>query len=146
MSFIVEEGWSVASRTMDVVGGAGMVIAGGAACTTGIGCAAGAPVATLGISSIQEGWTGEPGFVRSAATTALGVRAGNAATDVVNVGTSVAGLIKSTVRPGTWSLFRNISSDYVPAWQTMTRTGLTTEIGGTVMGAVDGVCRQLGGQ
>ena len=108
--------------------------------------AAGAPVATLGISSIQEGWTGEPGFVRSAATTALGVRAGNAATDVVNVGTSVAGLIKSTVRPGTWSLFRNISSDYVPAWQTMTRTGLTTEIGGTVMGAVDGVCRQLGGQ
>lgn len=140
MGFVKEEGLNVIGRTADVVGGLGMVFGGGAACLTGAGCIGGAPLATLGISSIQEGWTGQPGFVRSAATSTLGTRAGNATTDIINVGSSVTGLFRATLRPEAWSLFRNISSDFVPAYQTMTRTGLSIEIGGTVLGAASAAC------
>jgi type VI secretion system secreted protein VgrG len=144
MGFLKEEGLNVLSRTADVVGGAGMVLGGAAACTTGVGCTGGAPLAALGASSIQEGWTGESGFARSAATSALGPTAGNAATDIVNIGTSVTGLFKATLRPGTWKMFRNISSDFVPAYQTMTKTGLSVEIGGTALGAASATCTYVG--
>lgn len=144
MGFVKEEGLNSLSRAADVVGGAGMVLGGAAACTTIAGCAVGAPLAALGASSIQEGWTGEAGFVRSAATSTLGTTAGNATTDVVSVSLSVTGLFKATLRPDTWRLFRNISSDFVPAYQTLTKTGLSVEIGGTLLSAAGATCTYTG--
>jgi hypothetical protein len=58
--------------------------------------------------------------------------AGDLAYSAVDIGTSVYGLTRSVVKPGTWKLFRNISSDYVPAFKAMTGTELVTEGGGLI--------------
>jgi hypothetical protein len=148
--FILAEGWNVASRTATAVGGLGQIVGGGAACVSIVGCAAGIPLATLGASNLQEGLSGTPGFVRSAATSAFGNTAGNLVYDGTNIVLSGQALMAPTVRPGTFSLFQNISTDYVPAYQTMSTTGLATNIATSALSAADtvmtayGICTAIG--
>jgi len=144
MDFVETEGLNLLARTADVVGGIGQVLAGVGACSTGVGCVGGGPLAVLGASSIQEGWTGEPGFARSAATSVMGSTAGNLSIDTANIVTSATGLFKSTLRSDSWKLFHNVSSDFVPAYKTMTKTGLSVEIGGSVLSAAGTVCSYVG--
>ena len=120
------------------------MLLGGALCSTAIGCAAGAPLATLGASNIQEGLTGEPGFVRQGATALFGGGAGNLTIDVTNIVTSGAGLVRPVLSPGAWKLFRHIPSDYVPAYRTATGTGLGAEVFAGTAGATQTLDRYYG--
>jgi hypothetical protein len=131
--------WNVLARTANVVGGGGQVLAGVALCDTLVACIGGAPLAALGASNIQEGFSGSPGFVRSGATSIVGPTAGNLLVDGTNIAFSGGSLIIGVVKPGTFSLFRNISSDFVPAYQVMTNTGLATNVGSSLFSAADTV-------
>lgn len=122
-------------RSASVIGGTGQIMLGGAICSTAVGCAAGAPIALLGASNIQEGLTGENGFVREASISTLGDAFGNLAVDAVNIGSSIGGLLRPVLKPGAWKLFHYIRSDYVPHYAAMTNTGLTAELYSGVVGA-----------
>jgi len=52
-------------RGLGILGGASLMAAGAAMCTTGVGCLIGTYVAAHGLNSIQEGITGEDGFLKS---------------------------------------------------------------------------------
>jgi hypothetical protein len=143
-NFVRDEGLDVLYRTATTFGGAGQALLGGALCSTAVGCAAGAPLATLGASNIQEGLTGNPGFVRQGATALFGDEAGNLAVDASNIVSSGASLLRPVLKPGTFSLFRNISSDFAPAYTTATRTGLRVELGAGALGAADTLERHYG--
>lgn len=118
-------------RTLSVVGGAGQMVLGATICSGVATCAGGAVLAAHGASNIYEGVTGTTSLLRDGYHAVLG-SAGDAAYSLVNIGTSVYGLTRPVVSPGTWSLFRNISSDYVPAFRTMTGTELITEGAGII--------------
>ena len=86
-------------RGLSVIGGAGLMIMGGAMCTTGVGCILGAFVAAHGVNSAQEGFTGEDGFLKSAyqdAAVGLGMskETGSLAYDLVDIGISLHGKLK----------------------------------------------------
>lgn len=75
------------------------MVAGIAMCTTGVGCILGSYVAAHGVNSIQEGITGEDGFLKSVyqdAAVGLGMskEAGSLAYDLVDIGLSVHGKLK----------------------------------------------------
>ena len=131
--------WNALARTADVVGGGGQVVAGFAACDTLIGCIGGGPLMALGASNIQEGFSGSPGFVRSGAISIVGPTAGNLLVDGTNITFSGGSLIMGVVKPGSFSLFRNISSDFVPAYQAMTKTALYVSVGSSSLSAADTV-------
>ena len=143
-NFVLDEGGSIVFRTATTIGGAGQILLGGALCATAVGCAAGGPLAVLGASNIQEGLTGEPGFVRSQLTEFAGGPAGNLAVDAVNIVSSGAGLLRPVLQPGTFKLFNYIRSDYVSAYQTATQVGLTAEVGAGTLSAVDTLDRYYG--
>lgn len=87
------------SRGLSVLGGAGLIVMGGAMCTTGVGCILGTFVAAHGVNSIQEGYTGEDGFLKSAyqdAAVGLGMskETGSLAYDLVDIGISLHGKLK----------------------------------------------------
>lgn len=103
-----------------------------------------APLAALGASNIQEGLTGAPGFARSGATALFGDAAGNLAVDTTNIVTSGAGLIRPVLQPGAWKLFNYVRSDFAPAYTTMTRFGLTAEVGAGTLGAAETLGRYYG--
>lgn len=67
--------------------------------------------------------------------------AGNLALDATNIVTSGTGLVTSVVRPGQWKLFRHVSSDYVPAYKAMTKTGLATTTVTASASAAATICR-----
>ena len=54
---------------------------------------------------------------------------------VVDVGTSAYGLTRPVLKADSWSLFRTISSDYQPAYKTMTGFGLSVEAAGQAANA-----------
>nr|WP_264477828.1 RHS repeat-associated core domain-containing protein [Halomonas malpeensis] len=138
--FIRDEGMDVLTRTATVVGGGGQVLLGGALCKTVMGCVAGAPIAGLGVSNIEEGFSENGrGFAREAAVNQLGDQWGNLAIEGANLGTSVGGLLRPIQKPGTFQLFRSLPEDFVPAYQSATATGLTIEAGSAGMGAYSGV-------
>lgn len=130
-------------RTATTVGGGGQVLLGGALCTTVLGCSIGAPVATLGASNIQEGLSGEPGFVRAASQELFGNTAGDLIVDGANLGSSVGGLARPVLREDTFKLFRNISSDFVPNYTTATRTGLVSEVASSSVSTADSINRVI---
>nr|WP_240901074.1 RHS repeat-associated core domain-containing protein [Thioalkalivibrio sp. XN8] len=134
LDFVRDEGLDVLRRTASVVGGGGQMLLGGALCSSAVGCAAGAPIGLLGASNIQEGWTGEPGFVRELAVATMSEQGANLVVDGANLVTSGYGLFRHVLRPDAWKLFRHIRSDYVPAYQTATGTGLSAEIGAASLG------------
>lgn len=133
--FVKDEGMDVLYRTGSIVGGGGQMLLGGALCSTAVGCAVGGPIAALGASNIQEGWTGEPGFARGAAQAVLGKQAGSLVVDAAYMGSSAYGLFRQVLRPDAWKLFRHVPTDYVPAYQTATATGLSTQVGTAALGA-----------
>nr|MCH9740570.1 DUF4225 domain-containing protein [Campylobacterota bacterium] len=52
------------STALNYTGGTLQVVAGGALCSTAIGCALGAPLMTLGANNLYEAYTGDTGLVR----------------------------------------------------------------------------------
>ncbi|MBZ0331983.1 RHS domain-containing protein [Halomonas sp. ANAO-440] len=138
--FIRDEGMDVLTRTATVIGGGGQVLLGGALCKTVAGCVAGAPIAGLGASNIQEGFSESGrGFAREVAIDQLGEQWGNLAIDGENLGTSVGGLLRPVRKPETFQLFRSLPDDFIPAYQSATATGLTIEAGSSGIGVYSGI-------
>ena len=86
-------------RGISILGGLAMIATGAAMCTTGIGCVIGAYVGAHGLNSIQEGVTGQDGFLKStyqAAARELGMSesVGTLVYDLVDIGISVRGKLK----------------------------------------------------
>ncbi len=130
-------------RAADFLGGASQVVEGvktmEAGCEFIIGCVIGPPLIVLGLNSMQEGWTGKAGFLRQKAIEKFGKQKGNLAVDAANTLTSGLGLIRTTLKPGAWKLFRNIPSDYTAAYKTMSQAGLATSVGMGAAGASEAV-------
>ena len=86
-------------RGLSIFGGLAMIATGAAMCTTGFGCVIGAYVGAHGLNSIQEGVTGQDGFLKStyqAAARELGMpeSVGTLVYDLVDIGISVRGKLK----------------------------------------------------
>ena len=86
-------------RGLSIFGGLAMIATGAAMCTTGIGCVIGAYVGAHGLNSIQEGVTGQDGFLKStyqAAARELGMSesVGTLVYDLVDIGISVRGKLE----------------------------------------------------
>ncbi|OTP82649.1 PAAR domain-containing protein [Gilliamella apicola] len=86
-------------RGVSILGGLAMITTGAAMCTTGVGCVIGAYVGAHGVNSIQEGITGQDGFLKStyqAAARELGMSesVGTLVYDLVDIGISVRGKLK----------------------------------------------------
>lgn len=127
-------------RSATVIGGGGQVALGGALCQTVAGCIAGAPIAGLGVSNIQEGYSENGrGFAREAAVNQLGEQWGNLVIDGANLGTSAGGLLRPIQKPGTFQLFRSLPDDFIPAYQSATATGLTIESFTSGVGVSSGI-------
>lgn len=93
------------TRGLSILGGTGLLMAGAAMCTTGIGCVVGAYLGAHGINSIQEGVFGEDGFLKSAyqeAAKQLGMSksVGSFIYDMVDIGISVKGKLKLVPKIG----------------------------------------------
>ncbi|WP_447927012.1 RHS repeat-associated core domain-containing protein [Vreelandella sp. EE27] len=136
---VIEKAWGYADTAANYLGGAGQIMTGGAMCMTVAGCMLGGPLIGLGANSIQEAYTGEVGYIRSAAISVGGEQAGNLAVDTANLGTSVGGLTRKVVSPDTWRLFRNINADYVRNYETMSRGGLLLEAGSGTIGVTNSI-------
>ncbi|MFG6668768.1 RHS repeat-associated core domain-containing protein, partial [Halomonas sp. HNIBRBA4712] len=129
-----DNAWEYANTAANYLGGAGQIMTGAAFCSTVAGCMLGGPMIGLGVNSLQEAYTGEDGYIRSAAIASGGEKMGNLAVDTANLGTSVGGLTRKVVSPDSWRLFRNISTDYVRNYETMSRGGLLIEAGSGTLG------------
>jgi uncharacterized Zn-binding protein involved in type VI secretion len=86
-------------RGLSIFGGLAMIATGAAMCTTGFGCVIGAYVGAHGLNSIQEGVTGQDGFLKStyqAAARELGMSesVGTLVYDLVDIGISVRGKLE----------------------------------------------------
>ena len=86
-------------RGLSIFGGLAMIATGAAMCTTGFGCVIGAYVGAHGLNSIQEGVTGQDGFLKStyqAAARELGMSesVGTLVYDLVDIGISVRGKLQ----------------------------------------------------
>ncbi len=125
-SFIRDEGLPVLGRTLDVVGGAGQVALGGAICTGVVTCVGGVALMAQGASNIYEGWTGDPSPLRRGYRAAFGDYA-DVAYGTVDIGTSVYGLTRSVLKPGSWKLFHYTRDQYVPAAKGLTATQAAVE-------------------
>ncbi|MGO1870384.1 MULTISPECIES: RHS repeat-associated core domain-containing protein [Halomonas] len=134
-----DNAWEYVNTAANYVGGAGQIMTGAAFCSTVAGCMLGGPMMGLGVNNVQEAYTGENGYIRSAAIAAGGEQMGSLAVDTANLGTSVGGLSRKVVSPDSWKLFRNIRSDYVRKYETMSRGGLTVEGIGGATGIASGV-------
>ena len=86
-------------RGISILSGALLISTGAAMCTTGVGCVIGAYVGAHGLNSIQEGVTGQDGFLKStyqAAARELGMSesVGTLVYDLVDIGISVRGKLE----------------------------------------------------
>jgi RHS repeat-associated protein len=144
--FLEQHGPEILDRTLSIVGGVGQIGLGFTICSGVVSCTGGAVLGVHGASNIYEGVTGSGSLLRAGYRAVLG-STGDLAYSVVDISSSVYGLTRGVLRPGTWSLFRNISSDYVPAFRTMTRVELITEGAGLISdvagatGVTSGKCR-----
>jgi RHS repeat-associated protein len=129
--FLAQHGAEIVDRTFSVFGGVGQVALGATICSGVASCAGGAVLAAHGVSNVYEGVTGASSLLRDGYHAVLG-SVGDAAYSLANIGTSVYGMTRSVLRPDAWSLFRNVSSDCVPAFRTMTGTELVTEGAGII--------------
>ena len=96
---LLEQSLIWAERGIAILGGLAMIATGAAMCTTGVGCVIGAYVDAHGLNSIQEGVTGQDGFLKStyqAAARELGMSesVGTLVYDLVDIGISVRGKLK----------------------------------------------------
>ncbi|OTP81191.1 PAAR domain-containing protein [Gilliamella apicola] len=96
---LLEQSVTWGLRGIAILGGLAMIATGAAMCTTGVGCVIGAYVGAHGLNSIQEGVTGQDGFLKStyqAAARELGMSesVGTLVYDLVDIGISVRGKLK----------------------------------------------------
>ncbi len=76
--FIKDEGWGVITRTLQIFGGGGQVLAGVGMCSLGAGvsgvlsCVGGGLIAAKGIDNIQAGWRGTDTFSQQVITSLTG--------------------------------------------------------------------------
>ena len=96
---LLEQSVTWGLRGIAILGGLAMMATGAAMCTTGFGCVIGAYVGAHGLNSIQEGVTGQDGFLKStyqAAARELGMSesVGTLVYDLVDIGISVRGKLK----------------------------------------------------
>ena len=96
---LLEQSLTWLKKGLYIFGGLAMIATGAAMCTTGIGCVIGAYVGAHGINSIQEGITGQDGFLKStyqAAARELGLSesVGTLVYDLVDIGLSVRGKLQ----------------------------------------------------
>ena len=126
-------------RGLSIFGGLAMIATGAAMCTTGIGCVIGAYVGAHGLNSIQEGVTGQDGFLKStyqAAARELGMSesVGTLVYDLVDIGISVRGklkLVPKTDELGTpvRKLWHYGRQDLVRHYTQMKKLALAGEVG-----------------
>ena len=96
---LLEQSLTWLKKGLYIFGGLAMITTGAAMCTTGIGCVIGAYVGAHGLNSIQEGVTGQDGFLKStyqAAARELGLSesVGTLVYDLVDIGLSVHGKLE----------------------------------------------------
>ncbi|MBI0030634.1 PAAR domain-containing protein [Gilliamella sp. B14384G15] len=96
---LLEQSLTWLKKGLYIFGGLAMITTGAAMCTTGIGCVIGAYVGAHGVNSIQEGITGQDGFLKStyqAAARELGLSesVGTLVYDLVDIGLSVHGKLE----------------------------------------------------
>jgi hypothetical protein len=135
-------------RGLSVLGGLGLIMAGAAMCTTGFGCIVGGYLGLHGANSIQEGVTGEDGFLKSAYKEmaehiGMSESTGALAYDLIDVGISIKGKLKlvpkidktfksSKVYPAAkaFKLFHYGRQDLTRAYKQMSKLFLMLEIVG----------------
>jgi len=124
------------NRGTQIVGGASQIALGGAICVGVVTCVAGAGVAALGASNIEEGFTGRDSILRGSLKAGLGETAGSLAFDGANLATSAYGLTRGVPRINAFGnrvrsfmLPRVPPQGRVPAFTQATRTGLAVEFG-----------------
>ena len=134
------------ARGISILGGLAMITTGAAMCTTGVGCVIGAYVGAHGLNSIQEGVTGQDGFLKStyqAAARELGMSesVGTLVYDLVDIGISVRGKLKLVPKKdelGTpiKKLWHYGRQDLVRHYTQMKETALLGEIGVDVISLI----------
>lgn len=135
------------------MGGAGQIGTGLALCSTLAGCVAGAPLIALGVNNIQEGLSGQGGFLRNLAESGasqLGFseRTGSIAFSIADATTSIGGLLRSVPKQGRIvlesgfrtqpiRLFRSIPSDLERNFNQLTKFAIGRELVLTGVGLFD---------
>jgi len=132
------------------LGGAGQIGTGLALCSTLAGCVAGAPLIALGVNNIQEGLSGQDGFLRNLAESGAGQlgfseRTGSIAFSVFDAGTSIDALTLKVPKLGSVifddgfrtkpiRLSRSLPSDFEPAFKQLTQFAIFRELALTAIG------------
>ena len=96
---LLDQSFTWLKRGLSIFGGLSMITTGAAMCTTGVGCVIGSYIGLHGVNSIQEGVTGQDGFLKStyqAAARELGMSesVGTLVYDLVDIGISVRGKLE----------------------------------------------------
>lgn len=133
----------VASKLIGLVAGAGQIKSGLDVCfgSRGILCVPyGVPMLAHGINNVYENsvnlYTGQSdaeGWVRQgyhAAAKAAGADkvAGNIAYASVDITLSAYSLLKLSLKPGTWRLFRHIPDDFARGYELMSKSAMVVEM------------------
>ena len=126
-------------RGLSIFGGLAMITTGAAMCTTGVGCVIGSYIGLHGVNSIQEGLTGDDGFLKStyqAAARELGMSesVGTLVYDLVDIGISVRGKLKLVPKKDEYGtpvrkLWHYGRKDLVRHYTTMKKLALAGEVG-----------------
>ncbi|AKL43373.1 DUF4225 domain-containing protein [Serratia marcescens] len=129
-------------KQIGFVGGGTQIFAGVGTCAATLGMACGSfglPLIAQGTNNIYENGyyllfrKDKSGSVRNAyryTAKALGYSQDTADTiyGTVDLSLSGYGIIRKTLKPDAWRLYRYINSDFIRGWQEMGRTGLTIEV------------------
>jgi len=145
---LLDQGLEWVSRGLSVLGGVGLMMAGAAMCTTGVGCIIGAYLGAHGANSIQEGIFGGDGFLKSAykdTAKQLGMSEsfGSLVYDSIDLGISLKGKLKLVPQMNdafqinkynpynkskTFKLWKYGRQDLVRAYKKMGQWALSAEI------------------
>lgn len=122
------------------VAGGFQIAAGGALCATVAGCTLGLPLALHGVNNVYENGmnirtgrddaVGPVKYMYQKGAMLLGGSPsdGNIAYGLGDIGFSIHGIFRKVVKPGTFKLFKYISTDYVPAYNVMKARALWFEV------------------
>ncbi|WP_256587778.1 DUF4225 domain-containing protein [Pseudomonas sp. Irchel 3E13] len=129
----------IGRKGLGLVAGSVQIVTGAGLCATWAGCVVGLPLALHGANNFYEngdnlltGQSDSQGPVKKIYQTtarALGgsTSHGNIAYGLADIGFSGYGVFKKVLKPGAWSLFRPINSDYIRAYQGMGAGALSLE-------------------
>jgi hypothetical protein len=132
---LTSQQWTVLSQSVGLVAG-GFQFAGGVAiCSAsgGLACVGGAFMIAHGMNNIHENaanlWTGRSDTVgatrmiyqKLAEREGHGRTGGNVAYGMIDIGTSLFGAFRNTLKPDAWRLYRYIETDYARAYKFTSR-------------------------